>query len=620
MGTQTTAASAEGAVQDGNMTPPGGGFLTMPVPGRIFIREHLDEDAQMLAEEIDKFWSEQVLGRIEEIESKATITEGGEEVPVSVAILRQAAELGLAAVDLPEEYGGLEADKRTSGRIAETFRGCSSMAVTIGAHAGIGMLPIVYFGNEEQKATWLPKLATAEVVSCYALTEPGSGSDALSGKTTARLVSNDDGTPSHFLLSGEKIWISNGSWADIGVVFARIDGAYSAFIVNLNQDTVTRGAEEKKMGILGSSTTTLTFDDTRVELDSMLGAPGEAPKIALNILYLGRVKLGMGGLGSCKYAIDKAIRFGTERKQFGQPVLTFAMQKAKLADMVARTFALDAVCYRILGAIDDALEAAGKAGGEIPVLRRFGLETSVIKVLGTETLMRVANHAVRMHGGYGFSAEYHVERVMRDNVVDTIFEGTNDINRMVCFGELTKGAYSGQIGLRPFLEGVHAALRSGELEAVTADGPLADQVGRVFGLKRAFAYVAERALVGVGKDVRVRQQPMAALSDGVIALYAAESALVRARMLLAEGGAGNGSGGSRARAVEAIARLQVHLAAQSIARIGQEILVHLSRPGDLGRHQSELGALLAVGAGPVDVYGLQNELAEYVTEQGRYPF
>ncbi len=598
-------------------TPPNAGFLTLPVPEAVFIREQLDEDARMLAEEIDRFWNEQVLSRLEEIESKATIEVDGKSIPIAIHLLRQAAELGLTSVDLPEAYGGLEADKRTSGRLAESLRGCSSMAVTIGAHAGIGTLPIAYFGTEEQKAKWLPKLASAEVVSCYALTEPGAGSDALSGKTSARLVHGEDGEPSHYVLNGEKIWISNGSWANIGVVFARLDGAYSAFIVDLDQPSVTRGAEEKKMGILGSSTTTLTFDDTRVELDAMLGKPGDAPKIALNILYLGRLKLGLGDLGSCKYAIDRTIRFGKERKQFGQPVITFEMQKAKLADMVARTFALDAVCYRILGAIDEAITAAGVHGvDEISVLRRFGLETSVVKILGSETLMRVANHAVRMHGGYGFSAEYHVERVMRDNVVDTIFEGTNDINRLVIFGELTKAVYGGLIDMRAFLERIHRKLATGRLEGREVGGALGRLVARVGGLKQAFAYVVERALVGVGKDVRVRQQPMAGLSDGVIALYAAESALVRARMLVAE----QPCEGARKQALRAIAELVVDDAARTIEQVGRNVLEHLSRPGELGRHRSEFAALMAIGAGLVDEYGCRNDLAEYVIEHGSYPF
>ncbi|RME74257.1 MAG: acyl-CoA dehydrogenase [Planctomycetota bacterium] len=620
--TAQTQPPAEAPANDGSVpasgpaTPPGGGFLTRPVPEHVFTREQLDEDVCMLAEEIDRFWEEQVLGNLEKIENKAEIEVDGARVPIAVHLLRKVAELGLLAVDLPEEYGGLEADKRTSGRVAECLRGCSSMAVTIGAHAGIGTLPIVYFGTEEQKAKWLPKLATAELVSCYALTEPGAGSDALAGKSTAQLVRGEDGEPSHYELTGEKIWISNGGWADVAIVFARLDGAYSAFIVDLNQPGVSRGAEEKKMGILGSSTTTLSFDRARVELDAMLGKPGDAPKIAFNILYLGRLKLGIGDLGSCKYTIDRTIAFGRERKQFGQPVITFGMQKAKLAEMVWKTFALDALCYRVLGAIDDAIEAAGGSASEIAVLRRFGLETSAIKILGSETLMRVANHAVRMHGGYGFSAEYHVERVMRDNVVDTIFEGTNDINRLVLYGELTRGAYGGTLELRPYLERVHAALRSGRLAAREADGPFADLVGRVEGLKRAFAYVLERTLIGVGKDVRVRQQPMAALSDGVIALYAAESALVRARMLAAQQDCAT----DRKAALEACARLAVAHAAATVEQIGECALAHLGRPGETGRQRSELGALLAIGKRAVDRYTLEDVLATFAIEQGRYPF
>lgn len=598
---------------------PGGGFLVAPVPRSIFCREMLGEEVKEFVQTADKFWKERVLANIDAIEKKEKVTVDGEELPIGVQLLRESAELGLLSLDIQEEFGGLEVDKITSFRVCECFAGCASQAATNGAHAGIGTLPIVYFGNEDQKNRYLEKLGSAELVSCYGLTEPGAGSDALSGRTTARL--SEDG--SHYLLSGEKIYITNGGWADIGVVFARLDGQYSAFIVDLNQDTVTRGAEEQKMGIKGSSTTTLAFDDTVVPLENLLGKPGDAPSIALNILYLGRLKLGVAAMGSCKYVIDQTVKFGRERKQFGQSVITFEMQKAKLADMVVRTFAVDSTCYRMIGQMEEELEQLEKGPNyerdQIEVMRRFGPESSIIKFVGSETLMRVANHGVRMHGGYGFCQEYHVERVMRDNVVDTIFEGTNDINRMVCFGDTVKNIYGGVIPFREFLEGIHRALRKDKLEVAVPESPLSEEESRLMALKRALAYTFEQALLGVGKDVKVEQQVMSEMATAMGELYNAESTLARVLYLLTE----EGVTGERAEVLKAVVQLALENARTEGAEVCRRVLAHVtSGPTHLQRAQ-DLERLLAASAPkhpPLDVFGLSNLIAEYVIDAGKYPF
>lgn len=596
---------------------PGGGFLVAPVPRSVFCREMLGEEVGMFVDTAEKFWKERVLTQIDAIERKDTVTVDGEEIPLGVQLLRESAELGLLSLDIQEEYGGLEMDKITSFRVCECFAGCASQAATNGAHSGIGTLPIVYFGNDDQKKRYLEKLGSGELVSCYGLTEPGSGSDALSGRTVARLA--EDG--SHYLISGEKLYITNGGWADVGIVFARLDGKYSAFIVDLHQDTVTRGIEEQKMGIKGSSTTTLAFDETVVPLENMLGKPGDATTIALNILYLGRLKLGVASMGSCKYVIDKTVKFGKERKQFGQPVITFEMQKAKLADMVVRTFAVDSMCYRMIGQLEEELSELEPGPNyerdQIEVMRRFGPETSIVKIAGSETLMRVANHGVRMHGGYGFCQEYHVERVMRDNVIDTIFEGTNDVNRMVCFGDTVKNVYGGAIPFREALEAIHRDLRKDRLEVSVEDSPLAEEERQLVALKRSMAYTLEQALIGIGKDVRVEQQVMSEFSTAMMELYNAESSWGRIHHLLTEG-----VGPEYAEVLRAVLQLAIENARSEAGGVCRRILSHVTS-GPTGKQRAgDLERLLAQAqpSEPLDVFGANSRVAEYVIDAGKYPF
>ncbi|MGE0711141.1 MAG: acyl-CoA dehydrogenase family protein [Planctomycetota bacterium] len=501
---------------------PGGGFLVAPVPrAGVFTREQVSEDQQEFADAARRFTEGEVLPRVEEIERGVK-----DESPVVLDLLRQAAELGLASIELPEAYGGLGLGLTTSMLCSEALYACASFAATLGAHAGIGTLPIAYFGNEAQRQAYLPQLATAEKISCYLLTEPGNGSDALHGRTTAALSA--DGT--HFVLNGQKQFITNGSWADMGVVFANIDGKYSALIVDLRAPGVSRGAEEKKMGIRGSSTCGLVFQDVRVPAENLLGKVGDAAKIALNILYVGRMKLGFATLGTTKYAIDKTLEFCSSRKQFGRPVIEFDLQQGKLAEMCAWTYGTDAACYRIVGEVD-ALIAQLPAGhtplDEIAILRRFGLECALIKVSGSETLSRVLYHALRMHGGYGFCEEYQIERLARDNVVETIYEGTNDINRLVAGGALVENAFLGAIPFREGLAEIHASLRAGALEPAATGDLLAGEEVRLTRLKRGLAFACERVLLATGKDIKKEQQVTVSLVDSLMQLYVAESAFAR---------------------------------------------------------------------------------------------
>lgn len=607
----TPGLTTPGQVQDGaDQALPGGGFLVAPVPTSIFTREQLGEEQRLFAETADRFIRNEVWPRVEAIEDKATV-EGpdGQPVPLVVHLVRQACELGLSSIEIPAEYEGLGLDLTTALHVAETLRGCASFAATLGAHNGIGTLPIAFFGSHEQKQRYLPRLASGELLACYALTEPGNGSDALGGKTTA--VRSADGT--HFLLTGEKQFITNGSWADLAVVFANVDGRYSALIVDLHAPGVVRGAEEKKMGIRGSSTTSLTFQEVKVPVDHLLGEVGDAAKIALNILYVGRMKLGFATMGTAKYAIDLTLRFIRERKQFGRTVGAFDLQQGKLAEMVAWTYACDSLCYRTVGLIDAdmrRLPEGHTAMDEMGVMRRWGLECAIVKVYGSETLSRVLYHAVRMHGGYGFCEEYQVERLTRDNVVDTIYEGTNDINRLVIMGELAESAH-GRIPFREYLEQVHRDLRAGEDAPPRAcEGYLGGDAQVVHALKRALAYAAEQVLIGVGKDVRNEQQVMLALVDGLIALYAAEAALARTVSV--------GLDHSQARVRQAATRLAIHEATEQVGRLGREALGHAVAEEERPRKQALFERLLAPARGGYDVVALRRQVAEHALDVGAY--
>jgi alkylation response protein AidB-like acyl-CoA dehydrogenase len=582
----------------------GGGFLVTPVPREgITIPEEASEEALLFAETAERFVQEQVWTKNEEIEAKAKDPETGE--PLAITLTRQAAEIGLTSLEIPEEYEGLGLDLTTSLMVSEKLCGQASFAVTMGAHSGIGTLPIVYFGNAEQKAKYLPKLATAEVISCYALTEPGNGSDALHGKTTA--VRSEDGT--HFLLTGQKQFITNGAWADMAVVFANIDGKYSGLIVDLHSEGVTRGAEEKKMGIWGSSTTTLSFDEVKVPAENQLGKTGAGPNIALNILGVGRMKLGFACLGTAKYALDKTVQFMHERKQFGRPIYEFDLQRGKLAEMTAWIYGCESLNYRIAGLIDEQLHGLPEghtSEEQMAVVRRFGVECAMSKISGSEACSRVLYHAVRMHGGYGFCEEYTVERLTRDNVIDTIYEGTNDINRLVIAGGLVESCYMGAVPFREYLDEVHDVLGGEAPEA--HDGYLGAEADQVASLKRAVAFTAEQVFLATGKEIRTEQQLMMFLADCLIALFTAESALARTAQL----GEGHAQAGVRADLV----RLIIHEVSGQVADATRGCIGHVVPEAQRAERRADLDRLLVQPTD--DVIALKRRVADHVNAAGRY--
>ncbi len=430
-----------------NMEPlKGGEFLMKGVTeGDEMYPEGATEEHKMLAKTADDFVEKEVIPVIEDLE-------GEKKYELNKMLLRKAAELGLTMVDIPEQYGGLGMDKISSAIVKEKLAGNASFSATIGAHCVIGTMPILYFGTEDQKKKYLPLLATAEKISAYALTEPTAGSDAMSIKTKAELSS--DGK--YYILNGSKQWITNSGFADMFIVYAKIDGEkFTGFIVEKDYPGVSVGPEEKKMGLHGSSTCAVYLEDAKVPAENVLGQIGRGHKIAFNTLNLGRFSLAASSAGGCKRIIRETILYAKERKQFGQPIANFQMIKRKIADMVARTFALESIVFRIASYIE-SLKCGVDASGEdywkkmVDVIEEHNIEDSAAKVYGSETLGKVIDDAIQIFGGYGYMEEYPVERPYRDARINRIFEGTNEINRLVTFGTIMRRAMKGQIPLMDF--------------------------------------------------------------------------------------------------------------------------------------------------------------------------
>ncbi|HYX40388.1 MAG TPA: acyl-CoA dehydrogenase family protein, partial [Pyrinomonadaceae bacterium] len=425
----------------------GGEFLIADrTPDNIFTPEEISDEQRMFARTAEEFLRKEVIPREDEIYAKNYATHR--------ELMRKAGELGLLAIDIPEAYGGLGLHKVSSAVVGEQFALQSSFAGTQSAHVNIGTLPIVFFGTEAQKQKYLPKLASGEMIGAYALTEPHSGSDALAAKTRAVLA--EDGR--HYILNGQKMWITNGGFADLFTVFAKVDGEkFTAFLVERGPG-LTSGHEEKKLGIDGSSTTALMLEDCRVPVENVLGEIGRGHKIAFNVLNIGRLKLGARAVGAMKLALGQSIQYAKERQQFGQPIANFGLIKQKLAEMTIRAYVGEAILYRTLGRIDEALERADKDDAQqvLSVLEQVAIECSIIKVWESEALGYVVDEQVQVYGGYGYSKDYPAERAYRDARIARIYEGTNEINRIVIATQLLRRARSGEL---PLLEAAECVLK-----------------------------------------------------------------------------------------------------------------------------------------------------------------
>lgn len=500
----------------------GGAFLTEDLTREdIITPEGFTEEHHMISKTTEDFIAAEVVPKIDRLENQ--------EFDLSVELMKKAGEIGLLGADVPEEYGGLGLDKTSSALITEQFGGAGGgFSITHGGHVGIGSLPIVFFGNAKQKANYLPKLATGELISAYALTEASSGSDALGAKTTA--VLNEAGT--HYILNGEKQFITNAAFADVFTVYAKVDGEhFSAFIVERDYPGVSTGPEEKKMGIKSSSTRTLILDNVEVPAENLLGEKGRGHKIAFNILNVGRYKLALGAVGAAKRALELTAGYVNERKQFQIPISTFSLTKEKLATMAANIYANESAVYRTVGLFEQRMGVLNddqlKDGREIAAaIAEYQIECSMNKYTATEMLDHVADEAVQLHGGYGFIKEYEVERIYRDSRINRIFEGTNEINRFLVPGTLLKKAMKGELPLLEKAKKLQEELVMKMPEEVGTEN-LDQEKHLLSNGKKMVLFAAGTAVQKYMQKIENEQEILVHLADMIAGVYNMESAILR---------------------------------------------------------------------------------------------
>ena len=506
----------------------GGSFLLeQPAPDHIYSPEDFTEDHRAIAKTTDDFWRKEVEPHLEAVQHH--------EPGVARKLMVQAAGLGLLAVTAPEEYGGMELDLISQMLVAENFSRDGSFSGWYGAHAGIGTMPILLFGTDAQKKKYLPQLASAKMIGAYCLTEPHAGSDSLAAKTTAVLT--EDGK--HYVLNGTKMWITNGGHADLYTVFAKINGEkdkFTAFLVERAYEGVKPGAEEKKMGIKGSSTTAVFLDNVKVPVENVLGEIGRGHIIAFNVLNLGRLKLGPFAVGGAKQVIAISAKYAKERKAFGKSIAEFGMIQAKLAEMAIRTFAAESMSYRIAGMIEAQLEGWSPKqenawGAYCKAVEEFAAECAMIKVFASEVLDYVVDEGVQIHGGNGYSAEYAVEKAYRDSRINRIFEGTNEINRLLTTGTLLKRAVRGQLPLVSAVQKLMGELMAGPSFDEGDGGDWAQEMKIVAGAKKAALLCLGAAYQKYLDKIEGQQEVMAGIADMITAAFAMESVTLRARKL-----------------------------------------------------------------------------------------
>jgi alkylation response protein AidB-like acyl-CoA dehydrogenase len=493
----------------------GGSFLIEPTPPEQFYSpEDFTPEHYAIARTTEEFWTKEIAPNVDAIQHQ--------EPGVAVSVLRKAGELGLTAVLLPEKYGGMEMDLTSAMLVAEGIAKDGSYAAWHGGQSGIGTLPLLLFGTEDQKQRYLPKLATAELVAAYALSEPQAGSDALAARTRADL--SPDGQ--HYILNGQKMWITNGGAADLFTIFAKIGGEkFTAFLVERKFPGVSSGAEEKKMGIKGSSTTAIYLDNVPVPVENLLGEIGRGHIIAFNILNIGRLKLGAFATGGAKEVLRVSLNYAKERKAFGKSIAEFGLIQHKLAEMAIRIFATESATYRVVGLIESQLEGFSwdqpdAARSELKAVEEFAAECSYIKIYASEMLDYVVDEGVQIHGGYGYHQDYIVERAYRDSRINRIFEGTNEINRLLATGILLKRAQRGQL---PLVEAVK------KLQAEILSGPVS--AGLVDNAKKAALFALGVAYQKYGAALEDQQEVLASITDIAMNAFVMESVELRARKL-----------------------------------------------------------------------------------------
>ena len=576
-----------------NETIFGGSFLLAPIGSQPqFTPEELSEDAQAIGQAAREFIEGEVLPRDVEIDKL--------DLQLSKDLLRKAGELGLLSLEIPENFDGMDLDKISGLLVLEELGRQASFSVSYGAHTGIGTLPIVYFGSEAQKATYLPKLGSGELLAAYALTEPGAGSDAMNAKTVATL----DGDT--WVLNGSKMWITNAGFADVFVVFAKVDGRkFSAFIVEKDDPGFTIAAEEHKLGIKGSSTRALSFDNCRIPKDRLLGEIGKGHRIAFGILAIGRFKLGAGCNGIAKEVLKYTLKYTGERMQFNKTINNFGLIRKYLADMATRIFVAESMNFRTIGYINEGMHAAhwdqpDAAKKKMDIMDEFQMEASIMKVWDSEALGLIADDAVQCFGGYGFSAEYPPEKIYRDNRINRLFEGTNEINRLIIAGQVFKKSGNGILPLRK---------DTSDLPAV-GTGPLGKAEQAVELAKRQAQYAIAACLEITGQKLIENQEAAARAADMVSEVYTMECAVVRAAKM--------GASSHRwAGFAKDCAEVYVN---ESFGRVMNHARLLVAEVLEGEALQQALAALRAFdGYQPIPGAKLRDRIATQVIEKGAYP-
>lgn len=582
----------------------GGGFLTEDTAAEdVITPEDFTEEHKMIAKTTEDFVLGEVVPKIDNLENH--------EFEHSVALLKKAGDLGLLGADVPEEYGGLALDTISSSLITEKFSRAGGFSVTHGAHVGIGSLPIVYFGNDDQKSRYLPKLATGELLAAYALTEPSSGSDALGAKATAKL--NEAGT--HYVLNGEKQWITNAAFADVFIVYAKIDGEhFSAFIVEREYEGVSTSPEEKKMGIKSSSTRTLVLEDVEVPVENLLGEKGRGHIIAFNILNVGRYKLAIGGVGGSKRALELSAKYTNERKQFDTPISSFTLTQEKLGTIASEIYANESAVYRTVGLFQKRMSSLSpeqlKDGREVAAaIAEYQIECSMSKYMCTELLDYSTDEAVQLHGGYGFMQEYEVERMYRDSRINRIFEGTNEINRLLVPGTLVKKAMKGELPLLQQAQALQEEIMMMMPEEVGTE-PLDAEKHLLKNAKKIVLLGAGLAAQTYMQKLENEQEILVNLADMVAEVYNIESAILRTEKAF------NATGEEKNKQKLLYTQVYAQEAFNRIEADAKETLIAVEEGDNLRMMLSSLRKLTRHT--PTNVIAKKREVAAKVIEEERY--
>ncbi len=584
---------------------PGGSFLLESLePEQVFTPEDFSEQHQLIGQTAEEFAVNEILPNAEKIEHK--------DFSVTRDLLKKAGELGLSSVEIPEAYGGLEMDKVTAAVIADHIAKYAGFATTWGGHTGIGTLPIVYFGTEEQKKKYLPRLASGEIVGAYALSESTSGSDAMNCRARAELSS--DGK--YYILNGEKMWITNAGFADLFTVFAKVGGEkFSAFLVERSFPGFSVGGEEHKMGIRGSSTCPIILNDCKVPVENLLGEVGKGHLIAFNILNIGRFKLGAMCVGGGRVSTENAIGYAKQRKAFGKAIADFGLVREKIANMATLLYVGESLVYRTVGMMDTALSEIDKSAPDaakqtLKAIEEYAVECSIIKVWGSEMINYVVDETVQIYAGYGFVEEYPAERAYRDARINRIFEGTNEINRLIITGFLLKRAMAGQLPLMPAIKKLMDEVLSGPSAGEDLEGPLVEERRLVLQAKKLGLFAAGAATQKYMQAIQDQQEIMGAIADMTIETYAMESAVLRTQKIA------ESKGEVAAALPMAMTRVYLAQAFEKVESAARKVIAAVA-DGDMLRTQLAILRRLAKYE-PFNTIELRQLISQHMIERGKY--